>query len=162
MNWEAFGSIAEFLGAIAVVASLFYVGAQVRESSRATRGQTLNQLTSDMNANLRETLSNEKLMDIALRAVSSEELEAAEVTLYSGFVQSLVRSMESAHYQYQLGLLDESRFYSLIHSATIHLQNPVGERFWESRSNVLDPEFKKIIESHLETSAIAAKQGHGL
>lgn len=40
MNWDAFGAIAEFGGAIAVVVSLLYLAAQVRHNTRAVQGAT--------------------------------------------------------------------------------------------------------------------------
>lgn len=60
MNREVFGSLAELAGAIAVVASLFYVGRQVRESSLATRGKTLNSLTNSLNTAAYEALNRLK------------------------------------------------------------------------------------------------------
>jgi hypothetical protein len=34
MNWEAIGAIGEIVGAVAVVATLFYLAVQVRQNSR--------------------------------------------------------------------------------------------------------------------------------
>ena len=162
MNWEAFGSIAELLGAIAVVASLFYVGAQVRESSRATRGQTLNQLSSDMNANLREVLGNDELRDIGHRVMDGDHLEPREEGFYAAWVLSLLRTMESAHYQVQLGLLDDRQFFSLIDTTTLHLGNPIGKKLWDSRASVHDPEFRKAVESQMDSRSTVVKEGFGL
>ena len=40
MNWDAFGALAELLGAIGVVASLIYLATQVRQNSRHVRSQS--------------------------------------------------------------------------------------------------------------------------
>jgi hypothetical protein len=43
VNWEAFGAVADIVGATAVVVSLLYVAAQIRQSrreSRAAAGET--------------------------------------------------------------------------------------------------------------------------
>ena len=42
MNWDAFGAIAELLGAIAVLATLLYLARQIRESSKAQTLSTYN------------------------------------------------------------------------------------------------------------------------
>jgi hypothetical protein len=47
MNWEAAGTIVEGIGVIAVVATLFYVGVQIRQSTAQTR-------RAEMNANLEQ------------------------------------------------------------------------------------------------------------
>jgi hypothetical protein len=46
MNWDALGAIAELVGAIGVVASLFYVASQIRRNSSALEAAT-NQAVSD-------------------------------------------------------------------------------------------------------------------
>ena len=47
MNWEAAGTIVEGIGVIAVVAALFYVGVQIRQSTAQAR-------RAEMNANLEQ------------------------------------------------------------------------------------------------------------
>ena len=37
MNWEAIGAVGEILGAIAVIASLFYVAYQVKQNTRQNK-----------------------------------------------------------------------------------------------------------------------------
>jgi hypothetical protein len=46
MNWDALGAIAETFGAIAVVASLVYLGRQVKHGSREVRANTSNSVIS--------------------------------------------------------------------------------------------------------------------
>ena len=36
MNWEAIGAIGEIVGAIAVIATLFYLSIQIRQNATAT------------------------------------------------------------------------------------------------------------------------------
>ena len=53
MNWEALSAIGELVGAVGVVATLFYVAVQVRQNTRAVRAATLNAITSSHQAELR-------------------------------------------------------------------------------------------------------------
>ncbi len=46
MNWDALGAIAELLGAVGVIASLFYVASQIRRNSGALEAST-NQAVAD-------------------------------------------------------------------------------------------------------------------
>jgi len=43
MSWEAIGAIAELLGAVGVIASLVYLGTQIRDGQRALRASTYQQ-----------------------------------------------------------------------------------------------------------------------
>jgi hypothetical protein len=47
MNWDAIGAVAELLGAIAVIASLIYLGLQIRASTYQSRAQLFQQVTSE-------------------------------------------------------------------------------------------------------------------
>ena len=44
MTWEAFGSISEFIGACAVITSLLYLAAQVRQGAADVRSQIIHSL----------------------------------------------------------------------------------------------------------------------
>ena len=48
MDWDAIGAIGEIVGASAVLISLFYVGLQVRQNSKAIRGQTYESLSTTL------------------------------------------------------------------------------------------------------------------
>ena len=45
MNWTMVGALGEMAGAIAVVASLFYVGHQVRQNNRIARAEACRDVT---------------------------------------------------------------------------------------------------------------------
>lgn len=47
MNWEIIGALSEFAGALAVLASLVYVGRQLKESSIQTRVNTSSSIASN-------------------------------------------------------------------------------------------------------------------
>jgi hypothetical protein len=76
MNWDAIGAVGEILGAIGVVASLFYVGQQVKEGSRATRGQTFESLSTALSTTANLFVEDPTLLDIGARSVAGEELSA--------------------------------------------------------------------------------------
>ena len=40
MNWDALGAIGELIGAVAVIATLVYVAAQVRENTKSLEGSS--------------------------------------------------------------------------------------------------------------------------
>ena len=47
MNWDAIGAIAELVGAMGVVASLAYLGIQLRQNSRTISEQIFQNLLND-------------------------------------------------------------------------------------------------------------------
>lgn len=152
MNWEAFGSIGEILGAIAVVASLFYVGRQVKQSSRAIRGQTFESITNALNVTSNIAAQDPELLDIMLRGVPNEELNYIDKARYSSVIWALIRSVHSAHYQVQLGLLEEVRLDSVVGITSAHMASETGRTLWDSVKTRHDNDFQNYVDRLIESA----------
>ena len=140
MNWEAFGSIAELLGAIAVVVSLFYVGRQVQISSKAVKAQSFQDLSMYLAEYAIQTNDN-GVIDIMTKAVDAVPLTDAENTTYSTYILAYLRHASSAFNQFKLGLITEQQFLSLTHSTRIHITTEAGSRIVEQIGGWHDREF---------------------
>lgn len=71
MNWEVIGAIGELVGAAAVVATLFYLARQIRQSNAHARRQEHN-ATMDQVSLLRMTLAQDPaLVDVLLKGNKS-------------------------------------------------------------------------------------------
>ena len=163
MDWEAFGSIAELVGAIAVIASLLYVGRQVRESSRATKGQTYDSISNRLNEAGAQTVNDPDLMDICLRATSGEPVSATELPRYTGFVHNLFRILESAYHQHELGLIEEDKLKPLFHSTSVYIASEHGQKMWETRRHLHDAKFQKFVDSLIQSTDVEAiTKGFGI
>ena len=64
INWEAVSAIAEALGVIVVVASLIFVGFQIRQNTQATKVAAIQNITSDIRAFNYEIGANGEFADI--------------------------------------------------------------------------------------------------
>ena len=53
IEWEAISAVSEIIGAVAVVVSLIYVAAQIRQNTRAIRGSTLDAITQHQQSELK-------------------------------------------------------------------------------------------------------------
>ena len=49
MNWEALGAIGDLIGGIAVIASLIFVGVQVRQGNKISKAESLRGLATETN-----------------------------------------------------------------------------------------------------------------
>lgn len=152
MNWEAFGAIGEILGAIGVVASLFYVGRQVKQSSRATREQTFESIANTLNVTANSAAQDPVLLYIMLRGTGNEELNPLEKTRYSAVIWSLIRTVHSAHYQVQLGLLEEDRLNSVVGFTSVHIASDTGRALWGSVKTRHDKDFQTYVDRLIESA----------
>ena len=101
------GAVGEFLGAIAVVATLVYLTTQIRQSTRSMASQAHAQVAAEMQHNLR-AMSQDDALAIAFRkATRGEHLEPLEVTKLTFWFFAFGRGWESHIIQAKLGALEE-------------------------------------------------------
>ncbi len=73
MNWERIGAIGEIVGAIAFVATLLYLSAQIRQANRATRSESIQESTTAFNEINGWVVNDEQLARIFL--VGSRDID---------------------------------------------------------------------------------------
>lgn len=107
MNWEAVAAVAELLGAIAVVASLLYVAAEVRQNTRQARLAAQQATVHELGHALRAQAQDREWAELLSRALGGlESLDAVERIQFLSHVGSIFRLYESAHLHYVEGSLD--------------------------------------------------------
>ena len=83
MNWEAVGAVAELLGAIGVIASLFYLASQIRRNSESVEAATARALTDATQMRLLAAAQNRTLAEGYNKAVRGDDLsEAYQALIY--------------------------------------------------------------------------------
>jgi hypothetical protein len=152
MSWEAWAAIGQLIGAVGVVASLVFVGIQVRQSVRAAKATAFQGLVSSIIAVNMTHIENPKILEVIDRAGKGEALTAPEHRLYVTLILSTARLAQSAHYQAQLGLVDKSKLESLVYNLVRHLKSDTGQAVWAELGQRSDAEFRDYIASLLERS----------
>jgi hypothetical protein len=151
MNWEAVGAVAEIMGSVAVIGTIFYLAIQVGHAAAVAKATT-QQSTAQMSVDsMSVTLDSQILSSASRKATIGEELTPEELSNYIRWVWVRMRVAENAYYQYQQGLLDPEawRGYSIMIIA--HLgEGSIAEPHWENvslsyRETFVD-EVRKILE----------------
>jgi hypothetical protein len=107
MNWDAIIAVAEILGVIAVIASLIYLAAQVRQSTAVARAAMVH-ATSELWASYGQMLASDgELADIYLRGVNGEQLSPVETLRLEYVIEVYMNLLEDADHQYRSGLYFE-------------------------------------------------------
>ena len=154
MSLQDFASLAEIIGAIAVVITLAYLAVQIKQNSRAIRSS--NETTIHINTqNLAEPLMMDReLGNIILRALSDEELPPAErLAAYAWFYQML-SSGELAHQAYVRGELDQEYWEATINFFRSYWQSPGFKRYWSNRKGAFTPKFRAAVEEWVADVAV--------
>ena len=152
MNWEAISSVAEIVGAVAVVISLIYLAHEVRGNTRVMKAN------SARDAQIQWAIVNETIYQSPDRMVIAKafdpnstiaDFSEEERQIVFFFARSVLQRMESELFQFQAGLLDTEIWenHRKWSAGFIHL--PVFKDWWRSERNqpVYTKSFLKNIES---------------
>ncbi|NCF20023.1 MAG: hypothetical protein GWP63_17450 [Haliea sp.] len=128
------GNLGEFVGAIAVVASLIYVGIQLRQNTAAIKITTAQAFTDTWNVFFR-----------GLRGTS--HLKEGELVQFYAFLSQAFTTYQSFFIQRQKGVVDEGSWTSYV-QAIIDLMSSKGVReYWEFRHHWYTEEFQDYVNS---------------
>ena len=153
MNWDAVGALAELLAATGVIASLIFVGLQVRQNTDVAKANT-RQAIAD--AAQRWALSTVNSADISrivvtMRAEPSS-LTDAERFQWRQYQRANIRFFENVFFQYRKGLIEQpewSGYRRILGGALLQLSTTDAEYFPRLMSG-LPPEFVEEAEQALE------------
>jgi hypothetical protein len=147
MDWDALGGVAELLGAIGVIASLFYVASQIRRNSTALEAAT-NQAVSD--STQQRLLVPAQNPDLAASLAKVREdmnsLSPAERVQIVFFTRATFRGVSNAFFQHRQGLMPESasRDYEAI--IRMNLTPPDVREWWLSERNSYGYDFVSYVD----------------
>lgn len=100
MNWEAIGTLAEIVGAAAVVASLIYLAIQVRYSNKQSELESYRHTWSSLNELEGVFSSSTEMASIINRGRKSiENLNEDEKLIFVHFHIRILNTIESWHHQ---------------------------------------------------------------
>ena len=148
MSIMELGALGEFVGAFAVVATLLYVGLQIRQNTKAVRGATMQSVFETTEGvwlnNCQDFERTERFISIAQKADHNQ----AEALFFLSWAAITFRAQENIYYQQKLGTADEV-FVSL------------DKRVWGilSRSDYRRAWDEGVVKSFLSEEYIAFVEG---
>jgi hypothetical protein len=160
VSLQDLGSIGEFVAAIATIATLVYLAIQIRHNARAldrsnefAQARSIHDITILFNE-LNWRLANDgELADIHTRALSGEDLSAAEATRFVAFVNTYVATIENLVGQQSLDLgyseLDSASALDLL-APVLHqlLETKDGAKWWrEVAPHLYIEEFRTQVDA---------------
>jgi hypothetical protein len=107
MSIQEWAAIGEIVSAIAIVVSLIYVGAQLRQNTRATRVITSQAFVQTHGENVSH-LMQEQFRDVYWRGLAGlSNLHGSELAAFGGWTAQLLREFESFYFQWKAGAFED-------------------------------------------------------
>ncbi|MGI9326305.1 MAG: hypothetical protein ACR2PZ_13870 [Pseudomonadales bacterium] len=160
MNWEIVGSTGEWVGAFAVVVTLFYLAKQIRQNSasldrandyaQAGSVHSINSLYIQVFAPLSQ---NTELAGIYKKALEGIELNQVEAVQFGAFVNTFLAWLENMYFQHrhELGFASESLdSVEMTTGPYVHslLNTDAGLNWWKSEGlHLYTADFVEIVEN---------------
>jgi hypothetical protein len=107
------------------------------------RGETRNQVASELSELLRDVGNNPQLADLLVRAENGESLTPAEAMQYQQRILSMLRYFENVHYQYRHGLYDDGEFATQKEAwRKVYATSAIVVPVWCDYRSTFSPEFR--------------------
>ncbi len=151
MGLDQIANIAEISAAVVVVASLIYVGYQVKETRKAVRAATA-QARTDLGIQL---ISSRYTSDIAELLVMSldkpESLTKVDKFKLKSFFSAHVRFSHNLYYQHKQKLLDDYFLFGVARTTAYWIRNyPWAVDEWTDVQKYMPSDFVTFINTELE------------
>jgi hypothetical protein len=140
-------SIAEVIGAVAIVISLIYVGVQVNDSTRAVRSATSNEATAITMSFYVDILSHPERSGNFYDGITDfQSLTPKETFQFLMSMHSGMLAFQNAFYLSQEGTLDPEIQQSMTRTLRSVTDSPGFRHFWEIRRELFRSDFAEYVD----------------
>jgi hypothetical protein len=135
----------EFIGGIAVVASLIYLAGQIRLNTKTVRASNFGDLltVSDERDNL---VADPEMASLYLRGLHDfEGLNMVDQVRFGAVIGHNINAVYRAWNLHRQALLDDNMWDNQAHSMAVHLRSLGVRQWWEANQHWWEPEFREFI-----------------
>ncbi len=148
MNWEAIGAIGEILGAIAVLVTLVYLAAQIRQNSRFVKAATYHSTSRARNEFNFAVATTPELSALLARARDDNtSFDAEERQRFNSLMWGLFNLFEDSLVQHENGLLTPESWESTRWAMADMLSSPAIRDWVQRNRSGLTPTLQEEIVS---------------
>ena len=146
-----FASIAEIIGAFAVVISLVYVGIQVNDSTSAVRAASANDANVAVQSWYLEVGSDRETSEIFYAALTTEQpLEPAREFQFLMMFHGVFLGFQNSYLLAEEGTIDIELREALTQAILGVKDTPGMHRYWRQRKSYLHSDFAAYVDQLLE------------
>lgn len=150
MNWDAIGAIGEIAGAVGVIATLIFLGLQIRQNAKATTAATFDAVLAEWRQLERDSFIEhpenivvfaDGLQDFENLSLNDKRLFNYIMSQYALFIENMIRQQQHNNILFSQ-LAPWITYYSML------IRSPGGAAWWSQSSGVLSHTLRKTINKH--------------
>lgn len=143
---QLLGNYGEFVGAIAVVATLAYLAIQIRQNSASVKSAAAQSVLSNVNANLQTVAETPQMARVIHKGLSDYGVLTEEERFqFISWILAWFRVVEQAHYFYSRGDLDAHLFDGHRAHLRVVFEAESVRTWWGYRADYFSNEFQEFV-----------------
>lgn len=148
MNWDAVAALGQIVGAFAVVLSLAYLAAQIRQSTSGVKRTS----TADAMAAFREwnyhVFADSSTRQVYIRGSKGmENLSDDERAQFWAYMFNFFKTAELLHFQYVSGAMDEGVWSGWERVLSMYCTTSGSLQFYQERRQLFSPRFQGWLDN---------------
>jgi hypothetical protein len=152
---ESLGNLGDFIGGIAVIATLLYLAAQVRQNTASVRAATRKDIVESFRAFNRKIFDTDGLSEIVLDGLYRyPDLQQPDRMKFGTYIVDHGLHFQAAFALYESGSLEEETYRAYLDLFAAALVTPGGAALWS--------EVRSLFPSRMSTEVDARVESGGL
>lgn len=149
MTIQDWANVGEIVGAAGVIASLVFVGLQIRSNTKTTRLHMHEQVTQTYMSFLNSVLIHPKAFSDGLLAktIEFEGLDDNQKLIFFGNMLGLFKHFEMMHAQYRHGVMDKETWEAWSEHVRMYFHQPGVQAWWSLRRATFVRDFREFLEA---------------
>ena len=144
---EDLGNLGDFIGGIAVIATLLYLAMQVRQNTRSLRSAALDSNAIHFADRQMAIAQDPDLADLVERgAADYHALQGVEKRRYRAYMLGHLKQIESGFFKHEERLLPHSQWEGQRAGLVYSFGRPGWQQCWQEINPVFSEEFRKFVD----------------
>lgn len=156
VNLEAIYFISQVIAAAALVASLIFVGLQVRagmaqsrHAEQTARAQVHQEIAESYRQMALEWVRYPEMYKFMIMGAETKDMTDQQRQVFGGLYFPTMQMGENIYYQHRNGLLDDDQYETYLGHLSRLLKSPAANDWWQDRKFAFNPEYVAWIDAKL-------------
>ena len=151
---EALGNLGDFIGGIAVVATLIYLAVQVRQNTAALRTASRQEIVAGFREYNRLSFHPGAIRAFELGLRRDPNLSEEERGLFAAQINDHVVFFQGAYALYEAGTLEDDTYQAYLTYLAAQLATPGGAEWWGEVSPLYTPRMVSAVNERLRQGGL--------
>jgi hypothetical protein len=147
VNWDAIGAVGEIFGAVAVLLTLIYLAAQIRQNTSSVQAAAVDAAIGKVNGVREALFSNAELTKIYVQGSKDpESLDEESFVRYRLLLHNIVLAESNVYAQSALAGLSRDNWQKELSILMRVLSSKGGAWFWDNHKQEFEESFRGEVE----------------